>query len=83
MMRVPATYETATMARVFARQGYLRKAARIYRRLLIQEPQRNDLAAALAEVQVRIAAQKGPSAGDLGLLIREWAGLIRKQKKQR
>ncbi len=70
------------MARVFARQGYLRKAARIYRRLLDQEPQQGDLEAELAEVRRRIAAQKRPSAGELGLLIREWAGLIRKQKKQ-
>ena len=69
------------MARVFAGQGYLRKAARIYRRLLDDAPQRSDLAAELEDLQRRIAAQNGPSPAELGLLIREWAELIRKRKK--
>jgi hypothetical protein len=71
------------MARVFAEQGYLRQAARIYRRLLDRSPQRSDIAAQLADVESRIAAQHGPSTRDLALLIREWAALLKKQKRQR
>ena len=71
------------MAGVFAKQGYLRQAARMYRRLLAQSPQRSDLAEALAGVERQIAMQKGPSADELGLLIRQWAELIEKQKKNR
>jgi hypothetical protein len=81
MMRSANPYETATMAKVFASQGYLRQAARIYRCLLERNPQREDLADELATVEHRIAAQKGPSRGELGLLIREWADLIRARKK--
>ena len=83
MKRLATPYETATMAKVYADQGYLRQAARIYRRLLDRDPQRTDLEKALDDVERRIAAQKGPSRGELGLLIREWAELIKEQKKKR
>ena len=69
-------YDTPTMAKIFADQGYLRKAAEIYRRLVIRYPHRRDLFDALAEVEGRLAGQKGPSRKEVGLLLREWRDLM-------
>lgn len=67
--------QTATMARIYTQQGHYRKAAEIYRHLLARDPSRQDLAAALAQVQsMRDAA---PRAGekDLAPLLRQWIRL--------
>jgi hypothetical protein len=79
-MKPQQPYETATMARVYAQQGYLLQAARIYRRLLREAPQREDLKAALTDIESRMAAQKGPSRRELGALLREWADLAARKK---
>jgi len=50
------TFYTATMARLCAEQGNLARAVMIYRYLLRQSPQREDLAQALAEAEARLAA---------------------------
>jgi len=68
---------TATMARVYAEEGYLRKAAAIYRELLDANPSRKDCSAALAELEKQIAQQRAPSRKDLEQLMREWRDLIR------
>ena len=75
------SYETATMARVYAQQGYLRYAAQIYRRLLSKAPHREALQKELADIEHRIAEQHRPSRKELGLLLRQWAELV-KQKKE-
>ena len=64
------------MARLYAEQGYLRKAAEIYRYLLRQNPDRTNLQQALASVEERIAEQQTPSRKELALLMREWYELI-------
>ena len=79
-MKSPSPYDTVTMARLYAQQGYLRHAARVYRRLLQATPQRSDLIEELADIEQRIADQKAPSTKELGLLIREWADLAKQQK---
>ena len=66
---------TATMAKLYADQGYLRKAAVIYRQLLDGQPHRQDLAEALAHVEEQIANRKCPPRKELEMLIREWIDL--------
>jgi hypothetical protein len=74
-------FYTVTMAELYARQGYLRKAARIYGHLIEKEPGREDLRKTLAEIEKKIEKQTGPTPKELGLLIREWADLIKQQKE--
>lgn len=72
---------SATMARLYADQGYLRKAVRVYRHLLQEAPDRMDLRKELAAVEEEIRMQSHPSKKELGLLIRDWATLMRKQRQ--
>lgn len=72
----PASY-TATMARLFAEQGYLRKSAEIYRYLLAHAPERDDLRIALAALQHRLAEQPAPSRKDTEMMLRDWAEMIK------
>lgn len=72
-------FYTVTMAKLYADQGYLRKAAQVYRQLLKKEPGREDLRLALKEIEWKIDNQTHPSQKALGLLLREWVGLLKKQ----
>ena len=67
--------ETATMAKLYADQGYWHKAADIYRRLSAKAPDRMDLKAALLDIEKKMVHQMGPSHKELGLLLREWVAL--------
>jgi hypothetical protein len=69
------------MARIYARQGYLRKAAQIYRSLLEIEPARDDWKDALADLEDRIARQPAPSRKELGLLINDWICMMKTTKE--
>ena len=69
------------MARLYAEQGYLRKAAQIYGYLLQLEPDREDLRERLQALEEQISRQTHPSRKELGLMLREWAGTLREQKK--
>lgn len=75
-----AQQNTPTMARIYAGQGYLRKAAQIYRSLLEKEPERAEWKYALTELEDRIARQPVPSRKELGLLISDWIGMMRKKQ---
>lgn len=77
----PSRYYTVTMADLYAKQGYLRKAAQIYSHLLKKEPQREDLRLALEKIEQQIETQTAPSRKELGLLLREWENLISKHRK--
>ena len=81
MMSPSPRFFTATMAKLYADQGYLRKAVQIYRYLLLQAPEREDLHRAMAALEERIRQQTHPSTKELGLLMRDWADLIRKQQE--
>jgi hypothetical protein len=72
----PAFY-TATMARLFAEQGYLRKAAEIYRYLLAKEPEHDDLRRSLADLERRMAEQPAPSRKDTEMMLRDWADMLK------
>jgi len=70
---------TATMARLFAEQGYLRKAAEIYRYLLVHEPHCDELRKALDTLESRLAEQPAPSRKDTQMLLRDWAETIKQR----
>lgn len=67
---------TLTMARLYAEQGYLRKAVELYSHLIEQQPERSDLRDALAQVQRQIKQQPVPSKKELTLMFREWIDLM-------
>lgn len=74
---------TSTMARIYAGQGYLRKAARIYRSLLENDSTRTDWKAALDELEKEIAKQSMPSRKELGLLMGDWIGMMKTSTKKK
>jgi hypothetical protein len=74
-MTRPPQLVTATMAKLYADQGYLTKAAAIYRQLIDQNPHRRDLSDALSLVETQIEQREKPNLKELGLLIREWIDL--------
>ncbi|GAB6908042.1 conserved hypothetical protein [Desulfosarcina cetonica] len=69
------TFYTPTMARLYTDQGRFAAAARIYRYLLDQHPERGDLAEALAAVQARLpqTPDNWPSAASA---IERWVRLL-------
>jgi len=79
MMPASTRFYTATMAELYARQGYLRKAVQIYRHLLQQEPGREDLDRRLQALLDQIGSQTHPSRKELGLMLREWAQMLAEQ----
>jgi len=83
MMSPSPRFFTATMAKLYADQGYLRKAAQIYRYLVQQAPEREDLQRDLAALEEKIRQQTHPSNKELGLLMRDWADLVRKQQESK
>jgi hypothetical protein len=80
-MNSSSRYFTATMARLYADQGYLRKAAQVYRYLVNQIPDRMDLRRELAAVEEEIRLQTHPPMKELSLLMRDWAALMRRQQE--
>jgi len=85
MTNSPGFY-TKTMAKVYADQGYFAKAAEIYRHLLKQDPERQDIVEALAEIEIKLSEK---ASDKLVLLFGEWIDLavkynsLRKLKKIR
>ena len=65
-------FYTKTMAKVYAGQGYLSKAAEIYRFLLKQEPDRKDLIDELFEIEKKLSEK---ASGDPVLLFGKWIDL--------
>jgi predicted membrane chloride channel (bestrophin family) len=80
MIKDPDFY-TITMARVYEDQGHWEKAAEIYRYLLKQEPERKDIADALAEAEKRLVEGITKNADDLTPLIGEWIHLMFRYKR--
>jgi hypothetical protein len=68
-------FYTRTMAKVYADQGNLLKAAEIYRYLLKCEPEHRDLKDALSEVERKLN-EKSPD--DLSKLFIRWMDLLLK-----
>ncbi|HUV50485.1 MAG TPA: hypothetical protein VMW78_05640 [Anaerolineae bacterium] len=65
-------FYTKTMAKVYSDQGYLSKAAEIYRLLLKQEPDRKDLVDELSKIEKKLS-EKAPS--NAVLLLSKWINL--------
>ncbi|BBO66149.1 hypothetical protein DSCA_00790 [Desulfosarcina alkanivorans] len=76
------TFYTMTMARVYADQGRYEEAARIYRYLLDQTPDRTDLRQALDAVSSMLPEADGQWR-DLTGLVEQWVRLILRQKALR
>jgi hypothetical protein len=68
-------FYTRTMAKVYADQGNLGKAAEIYNYLLKQEPGRQDLMDALSEIESRGFDK---DRENLFMLLSEWIDLLLK-----
>ena len=66
-------FYTATMAKIYADQGNLLKAAEIYRHLLKQEPGRQDLIEALSAIEKKITAR---DPDNLVALFSKWIDLL-------
>jgi hypothetical protein len=77
-MAADKEFETETMARIYADQGHYDKAAVIYRRLLMQTPEREDLRHQLESIE---ALQKKAEARDLSEQLSEWVQLLMKKKQ--
>ncbi len=76
-------FKTATMARVYSSQGHYVKAIEIYKHLLECEPDRQDLARALAGVEKKLHEKAKGSNEDLGALFSKWVDLILRYKRMR
>jgi cytochrome c-type biogenesis protein CcmH/NrfG len=74
---------TVTLARLFAAQGHWERAVNIYRRLLEREPERPDIALALAEAERQVQAAGRKTPGDLDALFRQWIDLLLKYDRLR
>ncbi len=74
---------TVTLARVFAAQGHWQKSAAIYRDLLQQNPERQDLARALGEAEAALRAAGPASLQALVPLLQEWIDLLLKYDRLR
>ena len=72
---------TVTMARIYAQQGHHRKAAEIYRYLLKLEPSRQDIAAALAEVEAKQHADTHTGEKGIKPLVQEWIRLAMRYRQ--
>ena len=77
-MAADKEFETETMARIYADQGHYDKAAVIYRRLLMQTPERDDLRHQLESIET---LQKKAEDRDLSEQLSEWVQLLMKKKQ--
>ncbi|MEW6671059.1 MAG: hypothetical protein AB1427_05110 [Thermodesulfobacteriota bacterium] len=73
-------FYTATMAKVYADQGYFEKSARIYRHLIEREPDRLDFKAALRDVEQKLEAEKNARTRDISALFETWLRLLLKYR---
>jgi predicted Zn-dependent protease len=67
---------TVTLAQVFAEQGHWEKSVEIYRNLLRKDPDRPDVAQALAAAEAALRAAKPASSQALVPLFQEWIELL-------
>jgi len=64
------------MAKIYINQGYLEKAAAIYRHLIEQNPGRQDYSHELDMIEKKLSSQKKAESNHLVSLFREWVGLL-------
>ena len=68
-------FYTSTMAKIYADQGHFEKAAEIYRFLLKQEPDRQDLVESLSEIERKFFFNEKKDHGSLVSLFVKWFDL--------
>ena len=71
---------TVTLARLFAGQGHWQQAVDVYRTLLRQNPDRDDIRQELEAAEARLAPR---SPEDLVPLFREWIDLLLRRDRLR
>jgi len=80
-MQDDSDFYTETMAKVYADQGYLEKAAEIYKYLLEREPDQQNLIEKLSEIEKRVHEKKNAGKEHLVLLFNQWVDLVLKHNK--
>lgn len=68
-------FKTVTMAKVYEGQGHWEKAAEIYRYLLDQDRDREEIRDALAKLERRIVPESEALPAELGALLVKWLDL--------
>ena len=66
---------TLTMAQVYAGQGHWQKAVEIYRHLLLEEPEREDLREGLKAAEEALVEQGVRKLDELSPLLQTWLKL--------
>jgi hypothetical protein len=79
-MNPEVEFYTETMAKVYAEQGHWPKAVEVYRYLAAREPERRDLAEALAAAEKKMEAPSQSQFKDLAPLFGEWIELLFKHQ---
>ena len=77
-------FHTATMAKVYAQQGHYQKAAEIYRHILSNEPDRQDIAAELSMVEQKLAdmePERDTRESDLVYLFQKWFQMAARHRR--
>ncbi len=77
-------FYTATMAKVYVQQGHYNKAAEIYRHILSNEPERQDIAMELSMVEQRLAeieSEADSRENDLVFLFQKWFQMAAKYRR--
>jgi hypothetical protein len=74
-MAVDRDEYTLTMARVYAGQGHWQKAVEIYRQLVMEQPEREDLRDGLKAAEEALLAQGSSQLDELAPLLQTWLKL--------
>ena len=79
-------FHTATMAKVYAQQGHYQKAAEIFRLILSNEPDRQDIATELSMVEQKLADMEPKSERDtresnLVYLFQKWFQMASRHRR--
>ena len=69
-------FYTATMAKVYADQGYTEKALEIYRYIFDREPERSDIADAIERLEAKLSIEAPAIDNRILGLFHEWVALI-------
>ncbi len=76
---------TVTLAKLYEKQGFLDKAAAVYRRMLSLEPDRTELEAQLRDIETRLetrgAQPRKSEATTILSQLKKWHGVIGRRKK--
>ena len=75
---------TATLARLYEEQGFLDKAASVYKKLLVMEPDRADLKEKLEDIEKRLAISQQPEKSETSTMLDHltgWQKAIGERKK--